>query len=60
MIFVTSVDGINTLVVDVIGQRSRDVIGRLSVTLTQAGSYCFKNSWPLCCSSVVDVVLSRL
>ena len=31
VICVTSVGGINTLVVDVIGQRSRDVIGRLSV-----------------------------
>ena len=31
VICVTSVDGVNTLVVDVIGQLSRDVIGRLSV-----------------------------
>ena len=31
MSFITSVDGIKTLVIDLIGQLSRDVIGRLSV-----------------------------
>ena len=33
VICVTSVGGINTLVLRVIGERSRDVIGRLSVNL---------------------------
>ena len=30
-LFFTSVDGIKTLVIDLIGQSSRDVIGRLTV-----------------------------
>ena len=31
MLFFTSVDGIKTLVIDLIGQSSRDVIGRLTI-----------------------------